>query len=562
MSDFFIDLSAATNGTGTAVSPYNSLVAAAPTTGNTYWIRRAVPLAGNITYTQVNLPSNVRLVGWPMSGDVYYASRPAVPSWDADTETHAIIYNRIKCQLVHTVQLHRIFVNFSHPVGITLTNSPIETSASPLIMYQSSNIQIYNTKVYCDVFLRSSTSVGIPTINILYCRNIALYNVQILDGAKDRHYFDYAVNLQFSNAIVADIQHTMIEVGASNFIYTAPSGEQTQALYNILSCSDVYVKVVVDHIGDILPIYRWSRSVYLSAVTSSIIELDFTSFPDNNEVWPLYINDAQTTHTTIHIKGARIGTLRSRGNHTFIHAKTDLVETRPSFPANVFNPITALDGANVTVYPFTPGGTVTLNTATNYAGELSNRSFVHVHHQTAHPVIQYTDGVQCGVWAYTLPNDKTYYRNVSGSINSTTIARTGSPHGYRVAMTLKQLDKSMPLLLGTDYKTPYIADVTAGGSTLTIHLAGIPHYGNIPRPGDVVMEVKYTDSNGEQFFVTGDLVYNVTDTWSGVDDYKPFTISTHISPDIACGVRAILKFNYCERYRYILADSSMEVTHD
>lgn len=99
MADVFVDFTAANDGDGTAhtqaASPgaagaYNQLAGKTFSAGDLVWIRRKELV---VTASQTFNQADVKYIGWPISGDVHYDTRPAAAqaSWDPDPDNHAKI---------------------------------------------------------------------------------------------------------------------------------------------------------------------------------------------------------------------------------------------------------------------------------------------------------------------------------------------------------------------------------------------------------------------------------------------------------------------------------------
>ncbi len=98
MANHYVDFSATNNGDGTTaaqagspggVGAFNTIVGITPVAGDSYWIRRSGTLTVAAAYT---LSVAANFIGWPISGDTFYATRPASGTsngWDADTQTYA-----------------------------------------------------------------------------------------------------------------------------------------------------------------------------------------------------------------------------------------------------------------------------------------------------------------------------------------------------------------------------------------------------------------------------------------------------------------------------------------
>jgi len=90
MPTYYIDLSAGTNGTGTALDPFNTFSGIDLTVDDTtIWIRRTGSSYTSTLTTSLNHGNKLHLIGWPMPGDIYYDERDtSLTAWDADTEDY------------------------------------------------------------------------------------------------------------------------------------------------------------------------------------------------------------------------------------------------------------------------------------------------------------------------------------------------------------------------------------------------------------------------------------------------------------------------------------------
>ena len=98
MADIYVDFSAANDGDGTthtqaasggAAGAYNTFIGKTFSSGDKVWIRRQ-NRAGQ-TANVTSWTAGAHYIGWPISGDPFYASRPAgaQAAWDGDSDTHA-----------------------------------------------------------------------------------------------------------------------------------------------------------------------------------------------------------------------------------------------------------------------------------------------------------------------------------------------------------------------------------------------------------------------------------------------------------------------------------------
>ena len=166
MADYYVDFSATNDGDGTAYThagapagagAYNTLASKTFIGGDKVWIRRvtrATDYSGDVTFAV----ASVLYIGWPISGDAHYATRPvgAQATWDADGGTHATFsFNLAADELnitANSIELHRLKINQK-----AVTSDPIAWGASVTgvkmynCYFQNSNATGYSNTTFLAV---------------------------------------------------------------------------------------------------------------------------------------------------------------------------------------------------------------------------------------------------------------------------------------------------------------------------------------------------------------------------------------------------------------------------
>lgn len=129
MANFFADFSAGSDGSGSAGSPWNTLVGKTATSSDVIWIRRAgqmtLPAASTFHFNQA-----CAYIGWPKAGDVIPSAItvPSAPTgWAADAADYAVFASTNNTALVALDNfkfLHRL--KFSN-TSVTSTTTPFVT---------------------------------------------------------------------------------------------------------------------------------------------------------------------------------------------------------------------------------------------------------------------------------------------------------------------------------------------------------------------------------------------------------------------------------------------------
>ena len=167
MAYVYFDFGAANNGNGTTpaqassgggVGAYNTLVGATVNSGDVWLVRRsatALSLAAAFTTSLAGLT----ILGWPISGDDYYSSRPAAGTsagWDADAATFAKILSTsatYNFAPTGTINLQRVWVSS--------TNTSTQTL--PLGNFAGNNMVVKWCKFAYDSAV-NGTSVQLPAL--------------------------------------------------------------------------------------------------------------------------------------------------------------------------------------------------------------------------------------------------------------------------------------------------------------------------------------------------------------------------------------------------------------
>lgn len=558
MADFFVDHSAAVNGSGSMAAPFNNLNTVTLASNNTYWIRRVEGLVGNRSYTMKAIPTNTNIVGWPVLGDLFFPTRPANATWDADIEEHAILYVAMNVNIVHTVLLHRLYINI--PSTVTFPNVGF-SDAAYIRVFNSSVVNIDHCKIE-QARLRNGAGGSISGIRLNTSRRCTITNTTLLDyGAQgiDSDALLYIISCQMC---MTDVTHRMIN-NTNILPYTSGGADNIgHGHYYIGQAMNCVVKVKVVATGPITPFATTARRIkafYVDGGNKSTFSVDLTEHPTTIEPMPVYIFNTTAVNHKVYVKGPRVGNIYNITGGTTMHVNADEIIGR-TFGV-IPNTFSVGHKDIVTVHPYTEGGTVSITAPTGPDILLWDGASGYIHHLAKHPTLSVGGNLPDMSFAYRLPDDTLFFRSRTGSAMSTNIKRQGKPNGFRVRLDNVATGLSGFTSIGNDFITPYNATMTANPAKAIIHMAGIINNGKYIRPGDVVLLVYYIDSKGPQLAIGSKLTYTAS-VWEGVSNYKPCYIEANISPDMACDIRAILRFSYADRYQYVIADNAMEVIYD
>ncbi|MEI6542141.1 MAG: hypothetical protein WCL60_01380 [Methylococcales bacterium] len=171
MTNIYFDFSATFNGNGTAptqassggaAGAYNTFVGVTPNSGDSWWIRRSNS-AMTLAAVYAGALGGVNIIGWPISGDDFYASRPAAgisAGWDSDSTS---LYAKIlSSSATYNFAPTGVGANFQR-LWVSSTNTATQTI--PLASFAGASTTCKNSKFTFDNAI-NGTSVQLPPLSI------------------------------------------------------------------------------------------------------------------------------------------------------------------------------------------------------------------------------------------------------------------------------------------------------------------------------------------------------------------------------------------------------------
>jgi hypothetical protein len=171
MANKYFDFSATYNGDGTAptaasgagaAGAYNTFIGLTPVSGDSWWIRRsnsAITLAA----VYAGAMGGVNMIGWPISGDDFYASRPSAGTsagWDSDSTS---LYAKIlSATATYNFAPTGVGANFQR---IWVSSTVTAAQTIPLASFAGANTTCKNSKFQFDSAV-TGTSVQLPALSV------------------------------------------------------------------------------------------------------------------------------------------------------------------------------------------------------------------------------------------------------------------------------------------------------------------------------------------------------------------------------------------------------------
>ena len=199
MVDYFVNLVAATNGDGSAASPWNQFTAtenAGVIDGDNIWFRRVVPAVNTkiVIYKGATSPSSrINYIGWPKEGDVFYETRPEAlrATWDLDISYDYVYQDK------NTYN--------PHPTGV------VATAVSNMSIHRFYLRNTYNTTSYHKTALLIDT---VNNVDVFYCY---LYNASTTDNLNS---FPYSAPLYIDNSDNINLYKTIVNTSYQAYRYS------------------------------------------------------------------------------------------------------------------------------------------------------------------------------------------------------------------------------------------------------------------------------------------------------------------------------------------------------
>jgi len=205
MVDYFVDLVAATNGAGTAASPWNQFTAtenAGVVDGDNIWFKRVSPAVNTKSIAwkgAIDPSSKINYIGWPKEGDVFYEARPEdlKETWDVSTDNYvkqAVNYtptaadSKPAAVLESNLSLHRFNIRQEY--------NSYNYARQAIKIVNCAHIDIYNCYLFMQYYANSNET---GCIYINNGTNIGIYNT-ILNHSNSGRY-NSLINISAAEAI-------------------------------------------------------------------------------------------------------------------------------------------------------------------------------------------------------------------------------------------------------------------------------------------------------------------------------------------------------------------------
>lgn len=238
MTIYYADFSAPNNGNGLAMNQasgsglsgaFNTIVGLPLVAGDTVWVRRtSLSVSTTIVFS-----NQVILLGWPISTDSYYASRPTNTTWDSDSQQYAIItqtsINNVVNIQGNNSAFNRIKFTNSFANGTIITfinalgNAIIGTKFSNCIFEnqliagnnQFSNVPTYGIYYNCQFnFLSTSTANGLSILN----NNCKIINCSMTyTGAYSG---SYSIATNVNRCTIINLTITFLSITSNTGVFT------------------------------------------------------------------------------------------------------------------------------------------------------------------------------------------------------------------------------------------------------------------------------------------------------------------------------------------------------
>jgi len=503
MTDYFIDASLPVDGDGSALSPYNTMVAHL-STGNTYWVRRtgdSFPLAYE------NIPSDTSVFGWPKVEDSLYSHKPDMPAWDADTEDYwrLDLSTGITLNTIDNIRLSRANITPSTDMDIFTISS-------------CNNILLDNIKLtYNSIYNGSLITTSGDLIGLVF-NNLIVELLNYSSGV----IFD--LNGVSSSTVVADL--IMNNTSASDTVIIDSSlntNTTTTLMFNLVK-EPGNTFGFSDH--DIIDQFKMNDDSILSIVST---------LEAGSGLGRIMLGDDFSG--TFYFKGPQCPAIIASNADCDVNIETDELVTYDASPL-----LSASKGATIRVH----SPALTITPSTNDLASIADNSNIWIDKLSISPVgkVSYQSDT-VGSLSY-LDAGSIYHTQTAHSTVVSEAASVSNTYSFLVESTATTATSSASTPIGTSARNIWSYKLSPGTYTVKLKGAIIKNGDSALRPGDVILHMYIPDAAGYIRVVASDLKYT-NDVWSGITNYSSYEIAKEIEIVYPCIVTARVVTNYVNK---------------
>lgn len=525
MADKFVDFSATNDGDGTAfgqaaspggVGAYNTLVGKTFAASDKVWIRRKTKTQTALTFNTLN----VIYIGWPVSGDIYFATRPAAAqaTWDPDAATYAEIDGLAATTPLVTVstnsgqELHRLKI-------VTLSGTGTST-----ITFQSS----VSTIVYNSWIENASTSIV----------------AGVLTAISNTIKFDNCTLLHSGTGGTGFLINTAVGTYETEFINCVITGSSSMSTGRVLIFNNTATNYLIGctitcssttMTGDMIVSANSASVIFMndctvdSDSTGNQVQIDVGAGVAGSNARLVAFNLTMNKGRTIFLTGSNYVHFRRFNQSTS-------GGTPPTYAIQASAPGTIVCGSNFTFQPGNTQGDIQVGNGIYYF--LQNCTFASSTPMGPTPtdfpgVWVADDSSAVGFWKY---------RGQKGDTSSNSVSRTG---GETFSLKFELSSGSapfwkhmMPILPA--FETIWVS-LPASVSTITIYGAYKNYGADPPTQKDIWIETDYLDAgSGAHRAFSSSRQVNTTvlvadgSTWVGDTGLTIFKMTLTMTPGQAC----------------------------
>lgn len=549
MADIYVDYSASNDGNGTtaaqAGSPggtgaYNTLAGKTFSASDKVWVRR-VTAAAIGAITTLSQTVGLEIIGWPISGDLYYSSRPASGTsngWDADGNTYAIlVYNSASFRLTISGQNYKFYRIQVQQSAASARVSDVTGSTNEFYdcyWYHAHATQLTSAP---DFEITSSTNLFVRCKWEGPCaaNNASAAIVKCVTGTANK-FFDCTIIISSTAAAgqcfwlnSADhlVQNLTINItggtAALKIVHLDTSGSNCRLFDILLNASGgvtSFVPLTVS--GDANYISGFETN---SGGGSTTGILSIPSGGDNNVIMITNFVQNPTSGTNgVNIAG--------QGNRVILKNGTFLANTQDiNFNANFNNTVLC----NNVVFSSTP-------------------------------IVAGSHLESCTVWSYNHNQTAGAFKHIHlhGEITSSNTYRSGGEsYSFKFESLLAGNGTRGQLQLGLPGFETIWLNLAAGSRTVTLYGAHKNFGGTPPKTHNIWIEFEYLDANGDykhySSYAYGTTLTSDSSTWNNDTSLTVFKIDCPVTVDAQCIVPVRIYYHAYVASAYTYVDPKIGV---
>ena len=523
MTDYYLDASAASDGTGTPASPFKVLNGKTFANFDRVWIRRTGSgySVTNAVYAVPNV-KGLELIAWPRVGEYGYYDRDAsLTAWDADVADYWYMW--------HT---SGTLLTIANQYGHLIRGAYIEQRSSTAThLCVSITVPVTISKCYLTTTVRSAiteaityttgTALYVSNTTVMLVTSVSPRTVNFNSGSVARHN-------KFLN--VTMVCNTTATTWTPTLIYGHPLNVTKST---IVASFTKHAATTYQPSDTDLALLHMS---FANTDTTSTCDIKLTADATLDVVSLQYSTSSTTSiklnSAILKAKSVILASMNSslRLSNLSLWFTTDTIKYMNWYASNVY------------LLPYTTDGTIDVITPRTLAG-ITDRLFFKKAAMSTNLISTCNFADQAGIWMSGMNGSKAILCNVrrqGGGSTTVQVTQTTIVQPSYVGLVLVP-DSVYVGLFANQFNSLYQALLTAGTHTVTFYMADYTGLSLPPEYRFRSLVLRYC-IDGIEYFKTSSIIQDDTSTWLYDSDLTSCKIAVTVDLPVDCVVSARIMF--------------------